>query len=69
MAQIYQGHLKQVKTWISNQPSMEVLYVNYNTMIGDPTESLHQVNTFLGGGMDVEIMANVVDKKLYRERK
>jgi len=69
MAQIYQGHLKQVKTWISSQPSMKVLYVNYNTMVSDPTESLHKVNAFLGGGMNVEIMANVVDKELYRERK
>lgn len=69
MAQIYQGHLKQVKTWISSQPNMEVLYVNYNTMVGDPIESLHKVNAFLGGGMNVEIMANVVDKELYRERK
>ena len=69
MAQIYQGHLKQVKTWISSQPNMEVQYVNYNTMVRDPTESLHKVNAFLGGGMNVEIMANVVDKELYRERK
>lgn len=69
MAQIYQGHLKQVKTWISSQPNMEVQNVNYNTMVRDPTESLHKVNAFLGGGMNVEIMANVVDKELYRERK
>jgi len=69
MAQIYQGHLKQVKTWISSQPNMEVLYVNYNTMVSDPTESLHKVNAFLGGDMNLEIMANVVDKGLYRERK
>ncbi len=69
MAKIYQEHLKQVNAWISKQPHMEVLYVNYNTMVGDPTESLNKVNAFLGKDMNVETMANVVDKKLYRERK
>ena len=69
MAKIYQEHLKQVKEWISNQPNMEVLHVNYNTMVSDPTESLHKVNTYLGGNMNVEVMAKVVDKELYRERK
>jgi hypothetical protein len=58
-----------VDTWLSKQPNMEVLYVNYNTMIADPAESLHKVNTLLGGSMDVHAMAAVVDKELYRERK
>ena len=69
MAKIYQEHLKQVERWISKQPNMEVLYLNYNTMVSNPTESLHKVNAYLGGGMNVEMMAKVVDKELYRERK
>jgi len=69
MKKIYQEHLKQVNLWISKQPNVEVLYVNYNTMLGDPIESLQKVNEFLGGEMDVDVMAGVVNKKLYRERK
>lgn len=69
MKKIYQEHLKQVNAWISKQPNIEVLYVNYNTMLGSPLESLQKVNEFLGGDMDVNIMAGVVDKELYRERK
>lgn len=69
MAKIYQGHLKQVEKWISEQPNVEVLYVSYNAMLSDPTASLQEVNALLGGGMDVEMMAGVVDKELYRERK
>lgn len=69
MKKIYQEHLKQVNTWISKQPNIEVLYVNYNTMLGSPLESLQKVNEFLGGDMDVNVMAGVVDKELYRERK
>ena len=69
MKKIYQGHLQQVKEWISKQPNIEVLYVNYNSMLNDPIEPLHKVNECLGGGMNVEMMAKIVDKSLYRERK
>ena len=69
MKKIYQEHLKQVNLWISKQPNIEVLYVNYNTMLGNPIESLQKVDKFLGGEMDVDAMAGVVNKDLYRERK
>lgn len=69
LAQTYEDHIKQAKAWLVRQGNIEVLYVNYNTMVVDPTESLQKVNSFLGGGMDVQRMASVVDSDLYRERK
>ena len=69
LAQTYEDHIKQVKAWLARQGNIEVLYVNYNTMVADPTESLQKVNSFLGGGMDVQKMASVVDGELYRERR
>lgn len=69
MEKIYREHLKQVENWLSKQPNMEVLYVNYNTMVADPADSLNKVNALLGGGMNIHSMAAVVDKELYRERK
>jgi len=68
MGKVYEEHLKQVKGWLVRQPNIEMLYVNYNTMVADPMESLQKVNEFLGGNMDVKVMAGVVDKELYRER-
>jgi hypothetical protein len=69
MKKIYQQHLKDVSVWISKQPNIEVLYVNYNTMLSNPFDSLRKVNDFLGGEMNVNVMAGVIDKDLYRERK
>jgi hypothetical protein len=69
LAKIYQEHLKQVNAWLSKQSNVNVLYVNYNTMLGDPSESVYKINAFLGGDLDVESMANVVDKGLYREKR
>jgi hypothetical protein len=69
MAKVYEEHLKEVRGWLIRQPNIETLYVNYNSMVKDPTEALTKINDFLGGGMDVSIMSAVVDKELYRERK
>lgn len=69
MAKVYEGHLKQVKAWLVRQANIEVLYVNYNTMVADPTDALDRVNALLGESMDVQAMAAVVDRELYRERK
>jgi len=68
MARIYREHLKKVKEWLPKQPTMEVRYVNYNTMIADPYDSLMVVNNLLGGDLDMQAMAGVVDRELYRER-
>lgn len=69
MAKIYQEHLKQVNAWLFKQANIETLYLNYNKMVADPTESLYKVNALLGGGLDVPAMSAVVDRELYRERK
>ena len=69
MAKVYEEHLKEVRGWLIRQPNIETLYVNYNSMVKDPKEALNKINDFLGGGMDVSVMAGVVDKELYRERK
>ena len=69
MAKTYEEHLKQVKGWLVRQGNVEVLYVDYNTMVADPLEALQRVNTLLGGDMDIQKMASIVDHELYRERK
>jgi hypothetical protein len=69
MAKVYEEHVKQVKAWLVRQANVDVLYVNYNKMVTEPTELLERVNSFLGGSMDVQVMASVVDNELYRERK
>ncbi len=69
MAKIYHEHLKQVNAWLTKQQNIKVLYVNYNAMLDDPLASLEKVNEFLGGGLNVNAMAGVVNKELYRERK
>jgi hypothetical protein len=69
LAKMFRRHLEQIETWIAQQPYMDVLFVNYNELLADPTEHVGRINQFLGGALDVEKMINVVDPSLYRQRR
>ncbi len=68
MAALFDKHLRQVEGWLAGQPNMRVLYVSYNDLLGDPLAGAQRVNTFLGGGLDVNAMAGAVDPNLHRQR-
>ena len=68
MAEMFQEHLKRVRVWLANQPNMEVLYVDYNTLMGAPDLEIKAVAEFLGLNENLEAMLAVPDKKLYRQK-
>ncbi len=65
---LYQRHLVQVKNLVDKTPNVAMIDVNHRRAIKDPMSVAEQVNEFLGGDLDVQVMAAVVDKKLYRNR-
>jgi hypothetical protein len=69
LAEIFQKHLQKTAAWLADQPNMQVIYINYNDMLKDPSPSLKGVNQFLDGKLNLEEMAGVIDKNLYRQRK
>jgi hypothetical protein len=68
MAQLFVRHLQQVNVWLAAQPNIQRLDVDYNQLLRDPFPLLAQVNTLLGGDLDVEKMAAIIDPNLYRQR-
>ena len=68
LAELLHKHLQQVKLWLAQQPNFEVLDLDYNAMLVDPQPWAEQINAFLGGGLDVRAMVEVVDPSLYRNR-
>ena len=68
MAEIFQEHLKRVRVWLANQPNMDVLYVDYNTLMQNPAPEIKAVAAFLGLNENLEAMLAVPDKKLYRQK-
>jgi hypothetical protein len=69
MAKYFEGHLAQVTGWLKQQPHLQVLYVDYNSLLKDPAKQVHEINAFLGGGLDEDKMTAVIDPSLYRQRK
>jgi hypothetical protein len=65
---LYQRHLVQVKNLVDKRKDIAMIDVNHRQAINDPMAVAQQVNDFLGGGLDVQAMAAVVDRKLYRNR-
>jgi len=68
MAALFQKHVERVQAWLAEQPNFDVLYVHYNRILEEPLPHARRINEFLGGGLDVERMAAVVEPTLYRQR-
>jgi hypothetical protein len=68
MQVLYDKHLKTTYAWLDAQPNVEVLYVDYNAMLKDPTALVPELNRFLGGRLDEDAMLHVVNPDLYRNR-
>jgi hypothetical protein len=69
LAKMFRRHLELVETWLAEQPSMDVLFVDYNELLSDPPEQIHAINQFLGGALEAEKMISVVDPSLHRQRR
>jgi hypothetical protein len=68
LAAIYQKHLRHIEDWLSRQTNLDVIYVNYNTLVADPNGYLLQMQSFLIDDLDIEKMRGVIDRNLYRQR-
>jgi len=68
MLELYRGHLQKVEIMLRLRPEFEVIYVDYRSVIDSPRDEAARVSRFLGGGLDVDRMASVVEEQLYRNR-
>ncbi len=68
MARLFERHLTQVYAWMSQQPNLIYLDVDYNVMLSDPYPMLESIQSFLNLPLNVAAMASVVDPDLYRQR-
>ncbi|MCL4872163.1 MAG: sulfotransferase family protein [Anaerolineae bacterium] len=68
LAQLYRRHLGHVDAWLSNQPNVKVLHVNYNSMLKTPEAELPALLAFFDHTLDGEKMLQVVNPDLYRNR-
>lgn len=68
MTALFEKHLREIRRWLAQQPNFRVLYIHYSDLLSEPEAQSVQVNQFLGGGLDINKMASVIDPTLYRNR-
>lgn len=66
---LYVEHLAQVERFLSRRACFTTLDLPYAGVIADPRAQAERVSGFLGGRLDVEQMAAVADRSLYRNRR
>jgi hypothetical protein len=68
LTKAFQGELDKFDAWIAGREGFTILNVDYRAAIAYPLTHAQQVDEFLGGGLDTQAMAAVVDPELYRNR-
>jgi hypothetical protein len=68
MRKLYQQHHEQVYKLIEKRPTMSMIKIDHRAIIEVPLVQAQKINAFLGGRLDVDEMAAVVDANLYRNR-
>ncbi len=68
MLELWKDHLWRVNWQLKKKPQFTALDVDYKAVLDHPAEQAAQIRDFLGQPLDVEAMAGVVDRSLYRNR-
>lgn len=68
IGQIYLEHLRSIRDWLSQQPNMEVLYLDYNDLLADPGPGIERIRAFLNTTLDSSAMRMVISPVRYRQR-
>jgi hypothetical protein len=68
MRQVYQEHLAKVDRFLTARTCFATLRLGYRNVIDNPAVEARRIDEFLGGRLNVERMAAVADRRLYRNR-
>lgn len=68
IAAAFEKQLTEVLDWMADAPNVEFVEVDYAGLVADAPPIIKELVEFLGGELDGEGMATVVDPKLYRQR-
>ena len=64
----FERHLRQITGWLSEQPNMTLLYINYSALLEDVNREALKICDFLGLQLDTNSMARKIELSLHREK-
>ncbi len=68
LEQIFGAHIQKIKSWISAQPNIEAVYVEYKLLVQNPAAALEPLEDFLSIELTKPEILAIVDPKYYRRR-
>ena len=68
LAEIFRAQVQEAERWVAAQPGFASLAIDYHAVLDDPRAAAQSVDRFLGGGLDCQAMAGVVDAGLHSQR-
>ncbi len=68
MRALFEDDLWRAAYQLRHRPEFETMEIHYSAVLAQPLDAARRLDRFLGGGLDVEAMAAVVDPQLYRNR-
>jgi len=68
LAELFKAQLDKFALWIASKKNFSILSVDYKDMIISPKVECERINKFLGGILDIEAAAAVVNPSLYRNK-
>lgn len=69
LVEIFGAQLAELDAWLAQQPHFRVLRVGHATLLAEPQRVASDLAAFVGGGLDPEAMAAVVDPALHRQKR
>ncbi|GAA0873303.1 hypothetical protein GCM10009117_24500 [Gangjinia marincola] len=64
----FHNQLESIDIWKDTEPGVELIYVDYKSLVDSPEEAIKQVENFVGINLDKSQMITRVDKSLYRNK-
>jgi hypothetical protein len=68
MVELYESDLWKVNYLMKHAPHIRALDIHYRQVLENPRIEAERISSFLGGKLDVDRMAEIVDPALYRNR-
>lgn len=69
MGGLFERHLIKITDWLSQQPNIQTLTVDYNLLLKDPVPLVEEIQRFLGRKVDINRMVSIIDPQLYRQQR
>jgi hypothetical protein len=68
LAAVYKKQVESLSKSLARRTGLTAITIDYTDAIADPQSTARRVNQFLGGTLDEQAMAAVIDRSLYRAR-